>query len=108
MSRPDRLDNLLEMHRESPDDPFLWFALAKEYEKHGLEKEAGEWYEKLVEHAPDEIGTYYHYGKFLSAKGSNVRAGQILHLGKAKALKMRDQKALSELVQLIQEIDDDD
>lgn len=104
----DRLENLLEMHAESPDDAFLWFALAKEYEKLGREKEAELWYERLVELAPDEIGTYYHYGKFLAAKGAHLRAGQILHLGKAKALKMRDQKALSELIQLIQEIEDDE
>ena len=108
MSLTDRLDNLLEMQGESPDDPFLWFALAKEYEKLGQEREAGIWFEKLVSEAPDEIGTYYHYGKFLAAKGAHMKAGQILHLGKAKALKMRDQKALSELIQLIQEIEDDE
>lgn len=108
MSISDRLSNLLELHGETPEDPFLWFALAKEYEKAGRHDEAETWFDKLINEAPDEIGTYYHYGKFLAARGRTTNAKKILHLGKAKALKMRDQKSLTELIQLIGDISEEE
>ena len=60
----NRLQQLKQMLQDSPDDAFLLFALAKEYEKQGQEEEALAFYQKLKQQHPDYVGLYYHLGKW--------------------------------------------
>ncbi len=59
----DRLNALLDFHREDPADPFTRFAIAQEYAKRGDQKQALSFYEALVSDEPSYVGTYYHLGK---------------------------------------------
>jgi tetratricopeptide (TPR) repeat protein len=59
----DRLETLLEYHKEDPDDSFIRFALASEYAKRGEEATALAWYEGLRDNDRQYVGTYYHLGK---------------------------------------------
>lgn len=94
MSRFETLKNFL---KESPDDPFLHFALAKEYEKQGKIDDALNEYQYLVQNHSDYVGTYYHLGKLLETKQVWDRAQQIYQQGIDEAKKLRDNHAAREL-----------
>lgn len=58
-----RLNQIQQMLKDSPDDPFLRFALAQEYQRNKEHHKALECFEELVELQPGYTGTYYHLGK---------------------------------------------
>lgn len=93
-----RLAKLMDFLKESPDDSFILFAIAKEYEKLGTTKEALEYYEKLTIIDPDYVGTYYHLGKLREEKEEAEAALTIYQKGIDIAKKIKDQHALSELM----------
>lgn len=93
----NRLQQLQQLQRESPNDPFLIFAIAKEYEKSGEQEQALAQYIKLREQHPDYIGTYYHLGKLYERSGQAQHALNTYKAGMAEARKAGDQHALSEL-----------
>lgn len=92
--RLEQLQNLLE---SSPNDSFLLYAIAKEYE--GLERvtEALQKYQELTELHPDYVGTYYHYAKLLEKEEETDKALSIYEKGMLIARKIGDQHALGEL-----------
>ena len=57
------------MLQDNPNDPFLYFAMAKELEKKADWVSALEWYERLVKEHPDYTGTYYHLGLLYQREG---------------------------------------
>lgn len=93
----NRTEQLQAFLKEKPDDPFLLFALAKEYEKLEESSKALELYETLARNQPDYIGTYYHYGNLLRAMGKEMEAQEVFQLGMRKAEEVNDAHALSEL-----------
>mgnify|MGYP000184972565 CR=1 FL=1 len=103
-----RLQQLLQFHSESPNDAFLLFAIAKEYEKLGNETLSLEYYQKTVATTPDYVGTYYHLGKLLQKKGEIQQALDAFKSGIAVAQKIGDRHALSELAAAKLEISDDE
>ncbi len=58
-----RLTYLTELLATSPNDSFLLFAVAKEYEKSGDTPQATIFYEKIRAVDPSYVGLYYHLGK---------------------------------------------
>ena len=58
-----RFKQIQKMLIENPEDSFLRFALAKEYEKKSEWIQSIELYIKIVESDPDYIGAYYHLAK---------------------------------------------
>lgn len=92
--RLKQLQNLLE---NSPNDSFLLYAIAKEYE--GLEQvaEALQKFQELTELHPDYVGTYYHYAKLLEKEEETEKALTIYEKGILVAKKIGDQHALGEL-----------
>ena len=93
-----RLQQLFSFLKESPDDAFIIFAIAKEYEKLGENETAFEYYLKLVAIDPDYVGTYYHLGKLYEAEEKPEEALDIYQKGIDTAKKIKDQHALSELM----------
>lgn len=93
----DRLDLLKTYLAESPNDSFLIFAIAKEYEKRKELNEALQQYRLLEEKDPNYVGTYYHLGKLLEAKEDFVAAFNTYKQGMKIAKAQGDQHALSEL-----------
>ena len=93
----ERLEQLQNLLQSSPNDSFLLYAIAKEYE--GLERvtEALQKYQELTELHPDYVGTYYHYAKLLEKEEETDKALSISEKGMLIARKIGDQHALGEL-----------
>jgi len=105
-----RIEQLKIFLSETPKDPFLHYALAQEYHKHGDENLALEKYEYLLTEHPNYVATYYHLGALLSKMGQKENALETYSKGIAIAKELGDAHALSELqsAKLNLELDDDD
>lgn len=105
MSRLNQLQTLLA---ESPNDSFLLFAIAKEYEKAAEQEQALQQYLLLKEHHPDYVGLYYHLGKLYEQLNNPAQAFHTYKAGMNVARKLGDQHALSELAGAKLSLGDDD
>jgi len=103
-----RLQQLLSFYESNPGDPFLVFALAKEYENLGQASKSLELYQQLIAESPEYIGTYFHLGKILEALEQPEAAFQTYKNGMAMAKKIGDQHAFSELATAKLELGDDE
>jgi tetratricopeptide (TPR) repeat protein len=92
-----RLEQLVNMMHENPDDPFICYAMAKELEYEEMEDEALEMYHKLMVSHPEYVGLYYHYGKLLEKKLRKNEAMDVYSKGIDMAKSLSDFHALSEL-----------
>lgn len=93
----ERLEKLLKHLDESPDDAFLLFAVAKEYEKFEKLDKALTYYSHLKTTSPDYIGLYYHLGKFYEMISEDILAVKTYKEGIELAKKQGDFHSLSEL-----------
>lgn len=95
---PNRLNQLKIFLEESPNAPFILFAIAKEHEKLGNVAEAGEYFQKLVNEHETYVGTYYHYGQWLEEMDQPEAALEIYAKGIKIAQQEGDLHAKSELM----------
>jgi len=93
----DRLIKLEAFLKDNPSDPFLLFAIAKEYEKMDQIENAMNGYLKLKEVKPDYIGLYYHLGKIYETVSKDIKALEIYKEGIELAKTIGDFHSLSEL-----------
>jgi len=96
-SENKRLHQLLALWENSPEDAFLLFAMAKEYEKMADEDKALEFYTKLKTGQPDYVGCYYHLAKLYERQENFELALETYQTGMEVAKKQNDQHAYSEL-----------
>lgn len=92
-----RLEQLQDFLKESPNDPFLKYALTMEFLKLGDKQNARKGFEDLIEVHPDYVGTYYHFGKFLEAENEKDAGMEIYEKGILIAQQKRNFHALGEL-----------
>ena len=92
-----RLNQLLDYLKSDPEDSFLVFAVAKEYENLNLLDNALKYYLNLKKINPDYIGLYYHLGKFYEKIEEKRLANTTYTEGIELAKKQGDFHALSEL-----------
>ncbi|MNX54912.1 Tetratricopeptide repeat protein [compost metagenome] len=92
-----RLAKLLEFLSNDPNDPFVLYALATEYNTSNDTEKALEYYLKLITDHPDYVGTYYHLGKLYQKIGQAEQALDIYQKGMIAARNKRDMHAFSEL-----------
>lgn len=92
-----RLNTLLGMLKESPDDSFVRYAIAKEYQSMGKLRDAAGQFTELKKMDPGYVGLYYHLGKTYEAMGETVNAIKAYQDGISVAKKLADFHALSEL-----------
>lgn len=107
----DRIEQLTEFIKESPNDPFLHYALTMEYVKLGDMEESRRGFDHMLTSYPDYVGTYYHYAKFLEKQNEKEKAEGIYEKGILVANRMRNRHAANELqgaLNLLRGIDDDD
>ena len=104
----NRLKQLFNFLEGSPNDSFILFAIAKEYEKLNEKEKALEYYLKLTESDPDYVGTYYHLGKLYEQFEQIKIAFFTYKKGMEMARKAGDRHALSELAGAKLELGDDD
>lgn len=93
----NRLQKLLQFLENEPDDPFLKYALATEYLNSNQPEQALFYYEGLIAHHADYVGTYYHLGKLYEVLGRKNDAIKTYQTGMAVARKTKDMHTLSEL-----------
>lgn len=93
----NRLEQLLKLYTPDQADPFIIFAIAKEYEKMQDDKQALDHYLLLLKDHPEYIGTYYHLGKLYERLESPLSAWNTYKKGMGIAQKAGDQHAYSEL-----------
>jgi len=95
MNRLEQLKNLLA---DAPEDSFITFAIAKEYEKEGNTGEALKCYLTIAEHDPEYVGLYYHLGKLYEERGDTLTAISTYEQGMNIAKAAGDDHAYNELV----------
>jgi len=93
----DRLKCLFQFLEDSPNDAFLLFAIAKEYEKSEDQENALAYYQKLLSEQPNYVGTYYHLGKLYEVQNQEEKALAIYTKGMEVARQEGDQHAFAEL-----------
>ena len=107
----NRIAQLEEFLKESPNDPFLYYALTLEYQKLGDDFKTRAGFEHLVQTFPDYVGTYYHFGKFLERLGESQQAEEIYRRGIDIAAQLRNHHAKGELMGALNQLlglDDED
>jgi len=92
-----RLDKLLAMERQKPDDAFLKFAIAQEYAGMNNDMEARKRFELLLNQAPQYIATYYQLGKLYERLNEVKLAAEIYQKGVVAAKAANDFKTSGEL-----------
>lgn len=92
-----RLTKLLEFLQSDPNDPFVLYALATEYNTADDTEKALEYYLRLTSDHPDYVGTYYHLGKLYQKLQQTDKAIEIYQKGMLAARNKRDMHAFSEL-----------
>lgn len=93
-----RLTQLLSFKEESPEDPFILYALASEYVKLNELEQALAYYNELREKHPNYVGTYYHLAKLLEAMQRSDEALEVYQLGLSAAQRAGDGHAYAELL----------
>ncbi len=108
---PTRLERLIEMRKDDPNDPFLLYAVAMEYQKAQQLELALKFYEELIEIHRDYVGTYYHLGKLYEQLKKTDEADACYQIGMKVARKVGDNHAYNELqsaYRSFQGLDEDD
>jgi tetratricopeptide (TPR) repeat protein len=94
----NRLTQLLEFLQENPNDPFLKYCIALEYDKLNEPEQTLRYFTNLVENHPSYIATYYHLGKFYEKQGLEDQAANTYEKGLQQAQQAKDMHAYSELL----------
>ena len=102
-----RIDQIKMFLQDNPDDPFLRFALAKEFESLEDWESARNEYRWLYTERPAYNGAYYHYAQLLIKQNEVPQALQVIEKGLAVCTQQQDLHAKSELQGLWDEWADD-
>lgn len=92
-----RLAKLFEFLENDPNDSFILYAIATEYNVQNDVENALKYYLQLTEKHPDYVGTYYHLGKLYEKMGQKEEGIKVYQTGMNAARQKRDMHALSEL-----------
>ena len=92
-----RLEQVIDLLKDEPQDAFLNHALAMEYIAAGNDALATEIMQKVLRLHPDHTGTYYHLGHALLRQGNREEAQQVWTDGIARCKALKKQHHLAEL-----------
>ncbi|MEQ8412965.1 MAG: tetratricopeptide repeat protein [Imperialibacter sp.] len=92
----ERIENLLIFLKETPQDPFLLYALATEYRTDSPVK-AKEYFDQLLEAHPDYLATYYQAAHLFWEMGLTEQAAATFENGINLAKTQKATKTLAEL-----------
>lgn len=105
MERLGRIDMLLELLDNEPEDLFLNYALGIEYVSAATVVEAEEQFRKVLGLNQNYVAAYYQLGKLYEAKNNHVEALQFYKAGLIKAKLLKD-KSLHEFEEAIFMLED--
>ena len=103
-----RLNQLFTFLESQPNEPFIIFAIAKEYEGNGDNFKALEYYTRLHETTPQYVGLYYHLGKLYERLGESEQALATYKKGMIVAKQEKDMHAYNELAGAKMNVSDED
>lgn len=103
-----RLEQLQKYLADQPNDAFLLFAIAKEYEGLGDKQHALNHYLTLRETTPQYVGLYYHLGKLYERLGESEQALATYKKGMIVAKQEKDMHAYNELAGAKMNVSDED
>jgi len=103
----DRIERILSLLKEYPNDSFLEHALALEYIKLGEGNKAKNIFLNLLERDPAYIGTYYHLAKLLENSGLPGEAVNWYKRGMMEAEKQNNMKTYHELESALEDLTDE-
>ena len=92
----NRLEYLLELHQEQPNDPFIVYGIMLEYKKNNSD-ETTQYVNLMLTSFPDYLATYYQAAEYFAEKGSYEKALEIYEKGIALAISLNEMKTLAEL-----------
>jgi len=104
----ERLDLVKKMLKQSPNDTFLNYAAALEFQKIGDKAKAIELFEKVIALDKNYLGAYYQLGKMHENEGTLPKAIATYKTGKEIAKKLNDQKAIGELTEALMLLDEEE
>ena len=81
MSTTHRLDSLLSLAKEDPDNAFIRYGLAMEFTKLDRIEEALQTFRELVRQNPLYVAAYYQLGTLLAKRGEIEEARRIYSVG---------------------------
>ena len=102
-----RLQQLLELLKDEPNDSFLNYALALEYAKSNDVLKAIELIEAVLVRDENYLGAYYQLGKYFEQTGNKEKAVATYNKGIAIAKKQNNRKALGELNEAVMMLEED-
>lgn len=102
-----RLEQLQEMLRKEPLDPFLNYAVALEYAKTGDTAKSISIIEEILQRDEDYLGAYYQLGKLYEMSGEPGKAASAYTKGMEIAKKQKNNKAFGELNTALMLLDDE-
>lgn len=106
----DRIEDLLAMMNDDPEDPFIPYALALEYVRTENREKAGETFNLLLNRFPDYLPAYYQAARFFIEDEDHDLVRNVYEKGIELAEKQGQRKTLLELrsayEQFLFEIDD--
>ena len=91
----NRIDQIKAFLTDTPNDPFLHYAMAQELYKMDLKHDALAKYLELIEKFPNYVGTYYHLGKLQIELKDKQSALGTFELGISIAQSLKDQHSLA-------------
>ena len=93
----EKINQLIQYLKASPEDSFLQHALALEFIKIGDDREARRLFEELLHRDPGYVGTYYHLAKLYERVGEDKLAKEWYEKGMVAAKKAADNHSYNEL-----------
>lgn len=101
-----RVSEIKKMLKTDPNDSFLTYALALEYEKAEQPKEAVKVIENLIGRDPNYLGAYYKLGKLYEQGNKLEKAKKVYITGIKLADEKNDYKTKGELEESLWLIED--
>ena len=92
-----RIDQLLELLKQEPDDQFLNYALALEYAKANEKSKAVLIIENILHQDENYLTGYYQLGQLLEQTGNSDKAKAVYSKGVEIAHKQKNNKTMGEL-----------
>jgi tetratricopeptide (TPR) repeat protein len=99
-----RLEKLLEFIKEQPDDIFLKYALAMEYQGLNDIGKTKEYFEEVVKVDKNHVAAYYQLGKIFERLNDETSAISIYEKGMEAAKLKNDSRSMRELKTALDEL----
>ncbi len=97
----DRIEKLLKLHAADPADADVPYMIALEHTKGEYPEDALPWLDKAIDLNPDYLYAYYQKGQLQARLGDRDAAVATLKQGLERATAAGNQKAISELTELL-------